>query len=140
MRGLFLYGAGCRPCVWEDLMPLLGGVEALVCEYPREVTLNAHTVSDITRWVSSQYKSERLDFLVGHSMGGRVALSLVTEFALDCGKLILLESSPKPSGAFYRNLMTPAHMEAHGDKVLRMLKEEAPLLYRGVQGIAAGRF
>lgn len=126
MRGLFLYGAGCKPCVWDALLPLLGDVEARLCEYPRVVTQNARTISDIARWVSSRYKAERPDFLVGHSMGGRVALRLVTEFALDCGKLILLESSPKPSGAFYRNLMTPAHLEAYGDRVLRMLKEEAP--------------
>ena len=126
MRGLFLYGAGCKPSVWNDLLPLLGGVDALICEYPHEVTQSARTISDIARWVSMRYKGERLDFLVGHSMGGRVALRLVAEFALDCGKLILLESSPKPSGAFYRNLMTPAHMEARGGNVLRMLKEEAP--------------
>ena len=59
-------------------------------------------------------------------MGGRVALRPVADFLLDCGKVILVESSPKPSGAFYRNLMTPGHMETHGDRVLRMLKEEAP--------------
>jgi pimeloyl-ACP methyl ester carboxylesterase len=59
-------------------------------------------------------------------MGGGVALRLVTDFAFDCGELILVESSPKPSGAFYRNLMTPGHMEAHGDRVLGMLKEETP--------------
>jgi pimeloyl-ACP methyl ester carboxylesterase len=123
---LFLYGVGCKLSVWEDLLPLLDGVDALLCEYPREVTQNARTFSVIAQWVYEQYKDERLDFLVGHSMGGRVALSLVTEYALDCGKLILLESSPKPAGAFYRNLMTPGHMTAYGDRVLGMLKEETP--------------
>ncbi|MCE5193233.1 MAG: alpha/beta hydrolase [Candidatus Cryosericum sp.] len=95
-------------------------------EYPEEVTRTCASVSDLTAWVGEQYLSrgQAYDFVLGHSMGGLIALQLSALDGAYFTKTIFVESFLKPSEPFYHNLMMEANMAAMGDKVLAMFSEE----------------
>jgi len=95
-------------------------------EYPEEVTRTCVSVSDLTAWVKVQYLSggQAYDFVLGHSMGGLIALQLSALDGTRFRKTIFVESFLKPSGPFYHNLMMDANMAAMGDRVLAMFREE----------------
>ncbi|MBG0785790.1 MAG: alpha/beta hydrolase [Anaerolineaceae bacterium] len=127
MKGLFLYGANCTMDVWTRFKPFFDIPETRYVAYPHAVTKQAKTVSDITAWVYETYQNELpLDFIVGHSMGGIIALQLVTQHAFRCHQVILIETNLKPANLFYRNLMTEKNMAIFGDQILAMIQSEAP--------------
>lgn len=53
------------------------------------------------------------------------------------GKLIYLDTNLKPANEFYRNLMTPEHMDEFGESIITMLQEErkfyTPELFKSIQ-------
>ncbi|QRN82937.1 alpha/beta hydrolase [Chloroflexota bacterium] len=127
MKNIYLYGANCTKAVWDDLQLILDNPENLIIEYPHEITEKAETISDIAQWAYDTYgKDLNCNCLIGHSMGGLIALELVTKFGVRCEKVILIESNLKPAEKFYRNLMTPENMAIHGAKIIPMIKGEAP--------------
>ena len=106
MKGLFLYGANCTMDVWTRFKPFFDTPETRFIAYPHSITENARSISDITAWVYETYQNAQpLDFIIGHSMGGIIALQLVTQHAFQCNRIILIESNLKPAKPFYRNLM-----------------------------------
>lgn len=125
MRGLILYGAYCTLDIWDKLKSELSVHNVTFVEYPHNITEKASDVSDITKWVYATYGNESLDFILGHSMGGIVALELVANFKLRCDKVIFIESNLKPAKIFYRNLMLPSNMEQYGEKIISMIKGES---------------
>jgi len=129
MKGLFLYGLNCTNGIWNQLVSYFSNMDIVYAEYPHEVTKEAKSVSDITNWVFDNYGYQKYDFIIGHSMGGIIALQLVSEFTVKCDKVILIESNLKPADEFYRNLLTPKHMEEYGEKIVQMIKGER-LYYR----------
>lgn len=124
MRGLILYGASCTLDVWDKLKNELTVHDVTFVEYPHNITEKATNVSDITKWVYANYREEKFDFIIGHSMGGIIGLELVADFKLGCDKVILVESNLKPAKDFYRNLMLPSNMEKYGEKIISMIKGE----------------
>lgn len=127
MTKIFLYGIQCTPAVWAGLKPHLTNQDAIFVEYPHTVTQQAVSVSDITRWVYANIIDDlAVDALIGHSMGGIVALELAENYHVPCNKVILIETNLKPANAFYRNLMTDDHLAQYGEQVLAMLQSEAP--------------
>jgi pimeloyl-ACP methyl ester carboxylesterase len=127
MTQIFLYGVQCTLTVWEELRPYLPDQGALFVEYPHTVTQQAVSVSDITRWVHANLiVGQQVDAIIGHSMGGIVALELAVKFGVPCGQVILIETNLKPANPFYRNLMTEDHLAQHGEQVIAMLQSEAP--------------
>ena len=125
MRGLILYGANCTLDVWDTLKSELTAHNVTLVEYPHNITEKANNVSDITKWIYANYREERFDFILGHSMGGIIGLELVADFNLICDKVIFIESNLKPAKNFYRNLMLPCNMERYGEKIISMIKGEA---------------
>lgn len=125
-RGLFLYGVNCDTDVWSSLKSAFPDFEITFAAYPHEITQNARCVSDITQWVFDTYRDTPFDFLVGHSMGGIVALELVSRYKFPCDSIIFIESNLRPAEEFYRNLMTPSNMQKFGDRVRAMLQRQAP--------------
>jgi pimeloyl-ACP methyl ester carboxylesterase len=95
-------------------------------EYPGEVTRTCMSVSDLTAWVGEQYLShgQAYDFVLGHSMGGLIALQLSALDGVRFTKTIFVESFLRPSEPFYHNLMMDANMTVMGDRVLAMFSEE----------------
>lgn len=94
-------------------------------QYPHEILQKSNTIHDITRWVNDVYGRERYDFIIGHSMGGIIALELVAEYGMECRKIILIESNLRPAKEFYRNLLMHFNMITLGDKVKDMIATES---------------
>jgi pimeloyl-ACP methyl ester carboxylesterase len=126
MKGLFLCGIYCTTDIWSRMRGCFSDIDAEYAGYPHPVTETAMSVADITRWVYEEYGNTAYDFVVGHSMGGIVALELADKYGLNAGKIVLIDTNLRPASAFYRNLMTPAHMQQYGPEVLAMMQAEAP--------------
>ena len=127
MKGLFLYGANCTMDVWTRFKPFFDTPETRFIAYPHSITENARSISDITAWVYETYQNAQpLDFIIGHSMGGIIALQLATQHAFQCNRIILVESNLKPANPLYRNLMTEKNIETFGDQIMAMIQNEAP--------------
>lgn len=126
MKGLFLYGLKCRPWIWDQMRGDLADCDIEYVEYPEEVTRACMSVSELTAWVNEQYLSsgQAYDFVLGHSMGGLIALQLSALDGARFRKTIFVESFLKPSEPFYRNLMMETNMATMGDRVLAMFSEE----------------
>jgi pimeloyl-ACP methyl ester carboxylesterase len=125
-KGLFLYGINCTLEIWDEIKDALKDVDATFVAYPHEVTQNAHQISDISKWVYDTYGDEQFDFIVGHSMGGIIALQLAAGYKVGCDELIFIESNLRPANEFYRNLMLPDNMMKYGNKIKDMFQKESP--------------
>lgn len=124
MRLMLLYGVNCTKDIWEYINPYLRNFEIDYVEYPHEVTLSAKKVDDITKWVYKNYGHHCYDAIVGHSLGGIIALQLIAKYKMKVDKIIYLDTNLKPANEFYRNLMTQKNMERYGNSILQMLSEE----------------
>ncbi|MEA4919981.1 MAG: alpha/beta hydrolase [Clostridiaceae bacterium] len=125
MRLLMLYGVNCTTKVWDDLKPYLSKYETVYAEYPHEVTKCADNVEALTKWVYENYGNQAFDVIIGHSLGGIIALQLSAEYGMPFSRIIYLDTNLKPANEFYRNLMTPQNMKRFGDIILPMFKEES---------------
>lgn len=130
LRGLFLYGAKCDQSIWERMKESLSSLDIDYISYPHEVLQKARDISDVAKWVYESYGYRDYDFIVGHSMGGQIALKLVSAYAMQPTRIILVESNPKPSGSFYRNLMTEKHMKQYSEPISRMFQNESAFYNR----------
>ncbi|MBS6643890.1 MAG: alpha/beta hydrolase [Clostridiaceae bacterium] len=124
MRLMMLYGVNCTKHIWDYINPYLRNFEIDYVEYPHDVTLNAKRVDDITEWVHKNYGHYCYDAIIGHSLGGIIALQLIAEYKMKVNKIIYLDTNLKPANEFYRNLMTQRNMEKCGESILQMLSEE----------------
>ena len=126
MRGIFLYGLNCKPWIWDDIKYDLRKFEIEYVEYPKTITKNCTSVADLSMWVYETYLSNNIvyDFILGHSMGGLIALHLSMLPNVHINKTIFIESFLKPTEPFYRNLIMESNKSSIGDKVFAMLKEE----------------
>ncbi len=138
MRILMLYGVNCTKEIWDKLKTYLSDFEVDYVEYPHEITENAMKVEDITKWVYEKKGYESYDAIIGHSLGGIIALQLVAEYKMKVKSVICLDTNLKPAEAFYRNLMTQEHMDGYGDMVLKMFDKERQFyrteLFESLQG------
>jgi len=126
VKGLFLYGMKCQSWIWDQVNGDLTDCDIDYVAYPGEVTRTCTSVSELTEWVGEQYLSrgQAYDFVLGHSMGGLIALQLSALDGVSFGKAIFVESFLRPSEPFYRNLMMEANVAMQGDKVQAMFNEE----------------
>lgn len=120
---LLLYGLNCTADIWQPMLDKLKNIDPEVIEYPHEVTLDAESVMDITKWVYGKVKENHYDVVLAHSMGGVIALQLA-EMGMVFKHMILIETNLRPAEPFYRNLMTEEHMKTLGEQVMKMLKQE----------------
>lgn len=138
VRALFLYGVNCTEKVWDKLLPLLSNWKCDVLSYPHELTKNAISLEDFANWVITQIRGKEYDVIVGHSLGGLIALKLAAESEISARtKIICLDSNLKPAGSFFRNLMTLEHMEEFGEEIGEMMANErgyySELLFKSLQ-------
>ena len=89
MRLMMLYGVNCTKDVWNHIVPYFKNFEIDYVEYPHEITSTAKKVDDITEWVYKNYNQHHYDAIIGHSLGGIIAIlvvyilvSLIMHFAL----------------------------------------------------------
>lgn len=125
MRLLMLYGVSCTTKIWDYLKPYLSKYEIDYVEYPHELTLKANKVEDISKWVYENYYNQSYQAVIGHSLGGIIALELASKYKMKFDKIIYLDTNLKPANEFYRNLMTQKNMNKYGEDILQMLQEES---------------
>ncbi|MFK8013950.1 MAG: alpha/beta fold hydrolase [Gammaproteobacteria bacterium] len=103
---VFLHGLGDTADVWRPVMSAWPGapIAALAPDFPGHggtppACPDDYTVPALTRWSASLLARERLPsvVLVGHSLGGRVALELANDPALNVESLIILDVGPDAS-------------------------------------------
>ncbi|MBS6195722.1 MAG: alpha/beta hydrolase [Clostridiales bacterium] len=123
-RLLMLYGVNCTKEVWAYMEPYFGDYDIDYVEYPHEVTLQATKIDDITQWVYQNHHRHPYDAVIGHSMGGIIALQLISQYNMKFGEVIYLDTNLKPAEKFYRNIMTQKNMLKYGDEIKRMFSEE----------------
>ncbi len=124
MKLMMLYGVNCTVDIWNYISPYLENYEIDYVEYPHEVTLYAKKVEDISGWVYENYGHNCYDAIIGHSLGGIIALQLAAKYKMKTDKIVYLDTSLKPANEFYRNLMTQKNMEIHRKRILEMLNRE----------------
>lgn len=126
---LMLYGVNCTKQIWDRLIPYLEDYEIDFVEYPHSLTKTAATLDLLTKWVYENYHSNPYDAVIGHSLGGIIALQLAAIYGMKFHTIIYLDTNLKPANAFYRNTMLPKHMQLYGQEVSRMFKEERPFYH-----------
>lgn len=124
MRLLMLCGVNCTNKIWDYLKPYLGDFEVDYVEYPHEITLIANEVDDISKWVYENYNGKSYDVIIGHSLGGIIALQLAAKYKMKFDKIIYLDTNLKPANEFYKNLMTMENMDKFGQDVISMFQNE----------------
>ena len=124
MRLMMLYGVNCTKDVWNHIVPYFKNFEIDYVEYPHEITSTAKKVDDITEWDYKNYNQHHYDAIIGHSLGGIIAMQLITKYKMKVDKLIYLDTNLKPANKFYRNLMTQKNMEKYGVSILQILNKE----------------
>ena len=124
-KALFLYGVNCTLDVWYEIKDAFPFMDIVFVEYPHEITQSAQSIKDITKWVYEKYGMEHFDFIIGHSMGGLIALELAAEYKVKCNTVIFIESNLRPAKEFYRNLMLPSNMDKFGEKLKEMFLNES---------------
>lgn len=125
MKGLFLPGSGCTSAIWDRMRPYFRGHEVDYIDYPHEVTAKAKSYTDLTDWLRGKIGSMPYDFVVGHSMGGAIALDLVKRYRYHFPKVILVEANLRPANAFYRNLLTEENRLKFGKYLTKMIVAES---------------
>ena len=122
-KGLFLSGYGCQSWIWDDLKKIFPN--SVFLDWPKDQLSNFTEINDFCDWVSGYIKNCKFDFLVGHSLGGLVALKLSTYETFYLNKVILIESFLKSPSVFFRNLLNDAIGEDKKVEVIKMLQEQS---------------
>lgn len=140
MKGLFLYGINCTCDIWSKVLKYFLDIEIDYVEYPHTITKSASCITDITKWVSDTFGNSHYDFVVGHSMGGIIALELAVKLGLSCHQIILIDTNLKPANEFYRNLLTPEHMKEYGNKIIQKMQEEDQYYQKNLKNLLQNDF
>ncbi len=133
MKGLFLYGIKCQPWIWKDVKKDLEDYDIDYVVYPEEITKKCESVDELSKWVYETYFShnQEYDFILGHSMGGLIALQLSARSSLPFKKTILVESFLTTIEPVYQNLMTDSHIgEPKGINSNNTINTKAKLVWQ----------
>ena len=97
--------------------------------YEHAMIQNAKSILDIAVCLSAKLPHTQaclpVDCVIGHSMGGLVALRLAEILETGAASIILIETNLRPAEPFYRNLLLPQNGK-HKHEVMAMLAAEAP--------------
>jgi pimeloyl-ACP methyl ester carboxylesterase len=123
---LFLYGIKCRPWIWQPLHELRAGADDIFVEYPHTVTESCLSTQELSQWVANNYFSqgEQYAAVVGHSLGGILALQLAQIPGVTLPKIVFLDSFLHSTTDFFHNLYLPTTAPALKSRIDTMLREE----------------
>lgn len=105
MKILWLPGAKCTKEIWRYMIKDWEEEDNVFVKYSHDVLLQAKQVMDITKDVYDRYGKASYDYIIGHSMGGKIALQLCADFQMRVKGIIFIETNLRPAAAFYRNLL-----------------------------------
>ena len=89
---VFLHGFGEDERVWADFLPFHAFSFSAVCPAYAEWT-DCATLADYARKIVSALPSDSHFILVGHSMGGYIALEIASQFPERIQKVVMLHST-----------------------------------------------
>jgi pimeloyl-ACP methyl ester carboxylesterase len=141
-KGLLLPGYACTSQIWHRLGEELGSTyELTLIDWPTPALPHFHTVRDFAQWLDTACGPQPWDFVMGHSLGGLVALEFAALKKAVIPQLILVETFLLSPAPFFQNLLwaTPASAAAH--PILEMLSREqghySPSLRAALRDITA---
>lgn len=89
---VFLHGFGEDERVWADFLPFHTWPFSIICPAFAEWT-DCATIADYARKIVSSLPSDSHFILVGHSMGGYIALEIASQFPERVQKVVMLNST-----------------------------------------------
>lgn len=131
---VFIHGFLESNQMWKNLLPQFSGIQAICIELPGHgdspLLDKKLTFSTITQAIKSTIQTLEIDefTLVGHSMGGYVALHLAEEKELNINQLVLFHSHPWADSPSKKKDRERAAKIVDYNKIL-FLKESIPNLY-----------
>jgi pimeloyl-ACP methyl ester carboxylesterase len=123
--GLGLCGYACTPWIWHRLTQYLTPPFDLQwVTWPTALLPHFHQVSDFVNWLlQDEIKNYHYDFILGHSMGGIVAIQMAA-FLPKIKQVILLDSFITPPTRFFQNLFEPSISKELQNQIINMLNFE----------------
>lgn len=125
IKGLFLPGYACTSQIWQLIRKELSSFCEVTCvDWPTQATPGFHHIDDFAHWLYGSTEIKQFDFIVGHSLGGLVALRL-TEIAESVDPtIILVESFLAPPTKFFQNLFLNINESPQAQETIQMLNQE----------------
>jgi len=121
VKGLFVPGLCCRSEIWNGATALLPGVDVVALDWPWPERLRSY--DDAADWLAGEIRVHRPQFVVGHSLGGVVALHLCGGQPSTGWALVVVDAFLVTPHPFFRNhVWLPAPELRH--RVATMLAEE----------------
>jgi pimeloyl-ACP methyl ester carboxylesterase len=126
---LMLPGFACRGWIWNEVRKNLGDdYEVTAVDWPDRLTADFVTLGDFGDWLAAEYGRELSSCrtMVGHSMGGLIALLMASSGRTAAQKVILVESFLTAPSSFFRNIVAPGCPAEIRLRLQRMLDERWP--------------
>lgn len=126
-RILVLNGYACKSWIWNEInSSLKNHYKFDLIEWPNEKISEFHDFDSYVQWVTNKVFNtyDKYDIIMGHSMGGLIAIYLAKKFPKKIKDIILVESFVTPPKKFFQNLIHDKVSQETIDQVDKMLKEE----------------
>ncbi len=126
-RAYFLPGYACTADIWRPCAASLADrLDTVALSWPADLTLDFHTVSHFSNWLQEEIHLAPADTLIGHSLGGLVALEVAGRSDLAGLRVVLVESFLTPPHSIFKNLLMPSAPSVLSAEVNNMLDRERP--------------
>ncbi len=123
--GLVLPGYACTAQIWRLVRAELDVYyEITWVDWPRTLTPEFHTVEAFASWLRRTIRLMDYDFVVGHSMGGLVALELAKVDRGFIRQIVLVETFLRSPGPFFQNLFLGKAPPGEESLIRAMLEQE----------------
>ena len=126
---LLLPGYACDSWIWDELAARLRHrLECVPVDWPAEQAGGFHKVEDFAAWLSAS-RGELLEEaagIVGHSMGGLVALKLGQSKLPGLRYVVLLESFLRPPEPFFQSILSEHASESVRRRIGEMMRRNLP--------------
>ena len=127
IKGVFLPGYACTSQIWQSVCEEIGSTyDPTLIDWPVQATPDFHCLNDFAHWLYASFWPRQCDFIIGHSLGGLVALQLLASGKVVIPKIILVETFLLPPNPFFHNLLLSGASSVQAQQILEMLScEEA---------------
>ena len=124
-RGLVLPGYACTSQIWRSIRAELDALYDITwVDWPCELTAEFHSIAAFAHWLRLAIQPAYYDFVIGHSLGGLVALEAINRDRELFRQVILVEAflmSPPP---FFRSLFLSPTLGQDERLILDMMERE----------------
>lgn len=108
---ILLPGMACRSWIWDDVSRDLGADHEIIpVDWPERLTPGFETPEDFSDWLVAAFARQSFPrrVIIGHSLGGLVALAAVSSGRIPAEAVILVESFLVAPPPFFRNMVAPS--------------------------------